>query len=134
MEAIFEVTLAFGDEFRRIELNAERVAGPVPKVRLVFTVGPLAEGGLVDRVETIVDLSGQSIEHTRLLGLSPLAGCIAACGVASVVGPLVECYDRAPAKVIACLKAKGRSIGADVVKCLIGCAGGAVAGGEATAV
>ena len=73
--------------------------------------------------EIHIDVDSQSgiLTLNNLAGLSGIELCLAGCAVKSLIGPLVECFNRSPRRYIDCLKKKGINITKDIIKCAIDC-------------
>ena len=110
---------ALGSEFA-VEVNFE-------SEELLTQMVMSVEMGIDDvttKLKVIVDTSKRSVTIPHVIALKGTAACMAACGIAAGVGPLMECYDRDLQKYTKCLHGKGRAVAADILKCLIGCAAG----------
>ena len=123
MDMIFDFAVASPEELRA----ALSVAPSSPeRTELELTVTVASDKEIVLKI-TVDHLNG-SLQFSNLLAITPVEMCVAACAVKGVAGPLVECFDKNPTKYLNCLKKKGLSMGADVVKCVISCGAGALAG------
>jgi hypothetical protein len=130
MERLFEFEVAYGETRYRVDLSAEEPVLSATELSLVWSIqSGSASLPVPTEVKARVDLNDRSLTIQGLVGLTSFEACLAACGVAGIVGPLVECFDRNPRKYLDCLKSKGRSVSADVIKCAIGCVGGALVPG-----
>lgn len=73
------------------------------------------------QIQLEVDTQNGLLTVNNLTGLSDLEICLAGCAVTSLVGPLIECFNKNPKKYIDCLKKKGISITTDIIECAIKC-------------
>jgi O-acetyl-ADP-ribose deacetylase (regulator of RNase III) len=140
MNPLFNFELVYGDVQYRVELSAEAPLKLPDHVDVLWGITVDGDDAAPAEVRHRIDLTTGSVTITSLLDLSPLQACLAACGVAGLVGPLVGCLKRKkqPGKsnqqndaptYIECLKERRHSVAEDVAKCLIGCGGGAIASG-----
>ncbi len=68
------------------------------------------------------------------LSLSGVGACLGGCGLTTVVAPVVQCAktNKTVSKFAQCVKAKGLSIAATTIECILACLGGAAVGGHIT--
>lgn len=118
---IFDFETSVKGKLTKVQLRAE---APLALDDTVLTLQiEVSEGGLrlsLTRIEVNL-MSGSCMIHD-LHSLSVDEICLAGCAVVGVIGPLITCFNKDPKAYLACLKAKGMEIGAEVVECAVGCA------------
>jgi hypothetical protein len=91
-------------------------------VRLLLTIlapEPNVNPNIEIRIE--IDTRTGLLAVESLAGLTGVEACLAACAVKSLVGPLIECFNKNPKKYIECLKSKGIGLSKDIIECAILC-------------
>jgi hypothetical protein len=81
----------------------------------------LEHGSDIYKIRAQVSPRYQQVTLHFSVGMGPQGACLLACAGASLVKPLIECFDPDIQKYIDCLKIKGLVAAYEVAACAAGC-------------